>query len=293
VPDPGSPTGGRRRLALGKELRRLRRRAGLTGAQAANALRASVSKISRIETGNTKISQRDLARLLDAYHVSDANRLEILALARESATTPAVDEAKSGAFTPGYDTYIEAEADAITIWNWEPQLVPGLLQTKDYAREVMRGWNMMFQLPPVELDRKVEARMARQQILSREQPPNLVMVIDESVLRRRFGADSVMREQLDRLAASSNLRNTDIRILALNGSHPIGTGSFMYMQFAKVHAVPQPDVVVAEFMSANRYTDDFVETNQYRVAFEQLLIDAMDADQSYDLIVRTAREVWS
>jgi transcriptional regulator with XRE-family HTH domain len=286
VHEPGSPTVSRRRLAA--ELRRLRHRAGLTGAQAAEAIGASISKISRIESGRSGISQNDLLELLRTYEVSEQYRSEVLALAHESAGKPPVDEGAIATYVRGFADHIDAEGEAVTIWDWEPQLIPGLLQTQAYAKEVMRGWHEMFSLPPAELDMKVEARIARQHILARDQPPHLTVVIDESVLHRRFGDEAVMREQLGQLAASSNSPAVEIRVLALAGRHPIGTGSFTYMRFAKVHDVARPDVVVAEFLSANRYTDDVTETNEYRVAFEQLMTDALDQASSRDLIIQAA-----
>jgi transcriptional regulator with XRE-family HTH domain len=290
LPDPGSPTVSRRRLAA--ELRRLRLRAGLTGSSVAEAVGWSVSKLSRIETGRSGVSQEDVLRLLDAYHVSEGHRSEVLALARESATTPFADEAAIAPFAPGYTAYLSAEAEAVTIWDWEPQVVPGLLQTEAYAREVLRGWSSMFQLPPAELDRLVEARMARQHVLADDEPPDLTVVIDESVIHRRFGSSAIMRQQLDRLTEASEIPNVEIRVLALDGNHPIGTGSFSYMRFAEAHAVPQPDIVVVEQLFSNYYIDDVTATNQYRVTFEVLIGDALNPAQSCDLIAQTAREKW-
>jgi transcriptional regulator with XRE-family HTH domain len=290
VPDHGSPTVHRRRLAA--ELRRLRERAGLTGAQAAERLEWSVSKISRVETGRSGISQDDLARLLKIYHVGETSRAELLALAREP-TRATVDEAAIVAFAAGYGTYVEAEAEAVTIWDWEPQVVPGLLQTAAYAREVMRGWYKMFQLPPADLELQVQARMARQHLLTQAEPLRLTAVIDESVVRRSYGDSRVMHEQLDRLAESSDLANVDLRVLPLGGSHPISSSSFTYMRFSDVYTVSLPDVVVVELLNGNNYIDDVNKANEYRVAFLQLMTEALNPAESRDLIVRAAGELWS
>jgi transcriptional regulator with XRE-family HTH domain len=291
VPDHGSPTVRRRRLAA--ELRRLREHAGFLGEEAAARLGWSASKLSRIETSKTGVKQNDLRMLLDLYRVGEGHRAEVLALARESAKAPAsVDDAAIATFQAGYGAFVYAEAEAIRLWNWEPQLVPGLLQTESYAREVMRGWYSMFNLPPGELDIQVEARMKRQQVLVQDQPLDFSTVIDESVIRRRFGDNSVMRRQLQRLAESSDLPNVEIRVLPLDGSHPVGTAPFTYMQFPQEHEVPQPDIVYVEQLDNNYYIGDMTDTNKYRVAFEHLRLEALNPAESKDLIVSTARQVW-
>jgi len=281
VPGHGSPTVGQRRLAA--ELRRLRERAGFLGEEAAARLGWSASKLSRIETSKTGVKQSDLRQLLDLYRVADPHRAEVLALAREPDRAPAsVDSAAIATFQAGYGAFVYAEAEAIRLWDWEPQLVPGLLQTEGYAREVMRGWYSMFNLPPGELDIQVEARMKRQQVLTQDQPLDFSAVIDESVIRRRFGDNSVMRQQLQRLAESSDMPNVEIRVLPLDGNHPVGTAPFTYMQFPQEHEVPQPDIVYVEQLD-----------NNYYVAFEHLRLEALSPAESQDVIVSTARQVWA
>jgi transcriptional regulator with XRE-family HTH domain len=291
VPEPGSPSVRRRRLAA--ELRRLRERAGLIGEEVADRLGWSTSKLSRIETSKSGVKQEDLRLLLDLYRVTEPHRSEVLALARESVTPTAVDEAGISSFPVGYAGFVSAEAEAIRRWDWEPQVVPGLLQTKNYAREVMRGWYTMFRLPPAELELRVEARMARQHVLSREQPLDLSVVIDESVIRRRFGTELIMRDQFDRLAESSDIPNVVVQVLPLNSDHPIGTGAFTYMSFAQVHDIQFPDIVYIERLAGDYSIEDPAETNKYRVTFEHLREKALDPAQSRALIMSITREVWS
>jgi transcriptional regulator with XRE-family HTH domain len=291
VPEHGSPSIRRRRLAA--ELRRLRERAGFLGEEAAARLGWSGSKLSRIETSKIGIKQEDLELLLDLYNVSEEHRAEVLALARESAQAILAEEATIASFPAGYAAFVNAEAEAIRRWDWEPQVVPGLLQTKGYAREVMRGWYEMFNLPPTELELRVDARIARQQILNRDKPPELSVVIDESVIRRRFGGSSVMIQQLERLVEFSDLPNVGIQILPLDGDHPIGTGAFTYMQFAQVHDVKFPDIVYVERLNGDYSIEDIGETNKYRVTFERLREKALHYSPSRDLIVSIAREIWS
>ena len=291
MPGHGSPTVGQRRLAA--ELRRLRERAGFLGEEAAARLGWSASKLSRIETSKTGVKQGDLRLLLDLYHVGEPHRAEVLALARESAQARPVYQAAIAAFPAGYAEFASAEAEAISIWNWEPQVVPGLLQTEGYAREVTRGWYTMFNLPPAELEAWVDARMLRQQLLTRDQPPDLSTVIDESVIRRRFGDNSVMHQQLERLIESSDMPHVEVRILPLGGNHPIGTGTFLYMQFPQQHEVPFLDIVTVEQLDREYYIEDIADTNKYRVTFERLRAEALEPDASRDLIARAMREIWS
>jgi len=254
----------------------------------------STSKLSRIETSKSGVKQEDLRLLLDLYRVTEPHRSEVLALAREPVTaTAAVDEAAISSFPVGYAGFVSAEAEAIRRWDWEPQVVPGLLQTENYAREVMRGWYTMFRLPPTELELRVEARMARQHVLSREPPLDLSVVIDESVIRRRFGTESIMRQQFDRLAESSDSPNVVVQVLPLDGDHSIGTGAFSYMSFGQVHDVQFPDIVWIEELNGDYSVDDPVETNKYRVTFEHLREKALNPAQSRALIISITREVWS
>jgi transcriptional regulator with XRE-family HTH domain len=292
VPDSGGRT--IRRRQLGNELRRLRQYAGLTGAQVAVNLRWSVSKVSRIETGHSRVREEELQALLDLYQVSEERRPELSILARDSSKTAWVDEAAIASYPAGYAAYIYAEAEAATIWDWEPQVVPGLLQTERYAREVMRGWYEMFRLSPSDLERRVRARIKRQQVLSRDQPPDFLVVIDESVIRRRYGDNSIMREQIEWLYRSIDLPNVDVRVLPLDGDHPIGTGAFTYMQFADVDNVKLlPDMAATEQIDGTNLLEDATETNTYRVTFESLRDSALDAGQSRDLIVHTIRLLWT
>jgi transcriptional regulator with XRE-family HTH domain len=288
MPEPGSPSVRRRRLAT--ELRRLREHAGYTGEQVARRLRWSPSKVSRIETSRSLIRLDDLRQLLDIYGVTEAHRSELIALARESPRTNWIDAEVTDPFPAGYAAYIFAEAEASAKWDWEPQVVPGLLQTEAYAREVMLGWHSMFRLPPADVVSRVSARIRRQQVLDREPPLQLRAVIDESVLHRRFGSADVMQEQLQHLVRSADLPNVEIRVLPLDGKHPIGTGAFSYMQFPQVEEVSLPDMVVVEQLVSNYYVEDIADTNQYRVTFEYLRDLALDSDASRDLIVAAGRQ---
>jgi transcriptional regulator with XRE-family HTH domain len=289
LPDHGNPSVRGRRLAA--ELRRLREQAGLTGDEVAQRLGWSGSKVSRIELRRTGVKQADLNRLMDLYQVAEPHRGELFALARESSERNSLDQA-TASFPPEYADHLRMEAEAESAWTWEPQVAPGLLQTEDYARALMRGWQSMFALPPGDLERRVQARLVRQQLLTRDPPLALSVVIDESVLHRRFGDNRIMNQQLRRLAEVSELPNVDLRVLPLDGDHPTGTGAFNYFRFAQVHEVPLHDIVTVEHLTGHDYVEDDEGTNKFRVTFEHLTALSHDPVLSRDLILRTAEQVW-
>jgi transcriptional regulator with XRE-family HTH domain len=291
LPDYGSPTARGRRLAA--ELRRLRERTGLSGEEVAQQLGWSGSKVSRIELRRTGVKDGDLRVLLDLYGVDGSRQEELFALARESTEKSWLERA-TAAFPQDYAEYLHAEAEAKSIWNWEPQIVPGLLQTPEYARAVTGPWQKMFPGPPRETDRRVEARLLRQELLDRNPPLELSVVIDESVLLRRFGDNMVMLKQLERLVDASELPNVEVRIHRLDAdSPPLVAGAFSYMQFPQVHDVSLSDIVSVEHLEGSYYLQDEEQTYKYRVAFEYLVNGSLEKAQSRALIKTRARSVWS
>jgi transcriptional regulator with XRE-family HTH domain len=290
VSDQGSPTIRRRRLA--GELRRLRERAGYTGDQAADRLGWSASKLSRIETDKIGIKEKDVGRLLDLYRVSGSHRAELLALARESKQ-PARISTLSARLPGPQAVILNVEAEAESIWNWEPQTVPGLLQTEEYARAVMAGWHSMFTRPPSEIDRRIEARLLRQQVLQRDPPPQVSIVMDESVMHRQLGDASVMRMQLEHIIEMSRTPNVRVQILPLKGTHPVVAGAFTYIKFPQVHEIPLNDVVTYEYFSDTGQLDAQDQTYEYYVAFKALEENSLTPGQSREELARVAREVWA
>jgi transcriptional regulator with XRE-family HTH domain len=289
VPEQGTSIGGRR---LAAELRRLRERAGLTGEEASERLGWSGSKLSRIELHRIGVKQADLRKLLALYGVVESHRDELLALNRESDKKARLVRATGG--FPQVADYMSAEAEAQSVWNWEPQVVPGLLQTRDYARALRQLWLGMFPGPPSETDRWAETRLMRQQVLTRDPPLELSVVIDESVLHRRYGDGAVMREQLRHLVEAAELPNVEMRIYPLDGDvPPIGTGAFSYMQFPQVHDVPLHDIVSIEHHEGTYDLEDEEQTFMYRVAFEYLARGSLNPAQSRALISATADALWA
>lgn len=290
MPDHGSPTVRRRRLAA--ELRRLRERAGFTGDEVAERLGWSGSKISRIELHRIGIKQADLLLLLDLYDVADAHRESLVALCRESSKTGRL-EAVAATFPGEYAAFLYAEAEAESVWTWDPQIIPGLLQTADYTRAMVLSWHEMFPGPPADVERRVEARLLRQQVLDRTPPLALSAVIDESVLYRRLGGTSVLRAQLKHLAASFGRPNVTIQILPLAGDQLIAIGAFIYMKFPQVHDVPLHDIVMAEHLTGSDYVEEEEDTYQYHTAFRALTRKALGSQDSMNLIGKALAELES
>jgi transcriptional regulator with XRE-family HTH domain len=284
VPEPASPTVRRRRLAA--ELRRLRERADLTGDQVAEQVGWSASKLSRIENAHTGPRPADIRQLLTLYGVTGRTAKELVTLAQEAKSIKAWWEPYSQTIPPEYASLIGMEAEARTVSSWAPMIVPGLLQTAEYAREVTNGLvEQIAPLSPGETRRRVEARIARQQVLNREDPLEFSAILDESVLYRRFGNKTVMKSQLEQLIDLSEHANISLRILCLDGRHPIGTGAFVLLQFDEVHEVTHHDVVYLEHLTDGRYIEDEGLAFTYRRAYARLSDLSIEETESRELIL--------
>jgi transcriptional regulator with XRE-family HTH domain len=289
VTAPASPTVRRRRLAA--ELRRLRERASLTGDQVAEHMGWSASKVSRLENAHTPPRVPEIRKLLALYGAEDRTA-DLIELAREAQTSKGWWESYSQTLSPEYATLIGLEAEATATMNWAPFIVPGLLQTSDYAREVTNGLvEGIAPISPAETRRRVEARLARQQVLTRDNPLQFSAILDESVLFRRFGDRTVMQSQIKRLLALSERANITLRILPLDGPHPIGTGAFVLLQFDEVHDVTHRDVVYLEHLTGGRYVEEEEESFTYRRTFGRLSDLALDEAESQKMIA-SAHDTW-
>jgi transcriptional regulator with XRE-family HTH domain len=289
VSDLGGPTVRHRRLAF--ELRRLRGRSDMTGDQVAERLGWSPSKVSRLEHGRTGYKLRDVESLLDLYDVHGTDRDELLALTRGTYRKSWL-ESESASLPSQFAAYVSMEAEAETIWDWEPLIVPGLLQTEAYARSIFEAWQSVVTTSPAEIKRRLDIRLARQQLLVRGPPPELTVVLDESVLSRQIGDADVMRDQLGHLLDCSSRPAIDVRVVPLNACHPVLTGSFSYMQFPGTEDVTFGDMVAIEELASNHYIEDEDETYLYRLAFERLLAESLDQRHSGELIEKYMHELW-
>ncbi len=281
------------RRALAAELRRLREHAGMSGDEVAARLGWSGSKVSRIETHRTGIKPDDLELLLSLYDVDHDQRGQLRSLAEEQDGR-GWWTVYASTFPPEYLAYIGLEAAAAAVRCWSPELIHGLLQTEDYARAATKiAFGEPPSVPPGEVQRRVDARQRRQEMLTGPDPRQFVFVLDEATLLHRFGTAATMRAQLLKVEQLSHLPNVTVQVLAFAGPHPIGPGGFALLEFAPVHGTRLNDVVYFEHLTGNSFVEAEHETYEYRRAFERLTAEALDENASRDLITKVGREVWS
>jgi transcriptional regulator with XRE-family HTH domain len=281
VPDRRPPSVRARQLAA--ELRRLRDAATLTGEEAAGQLGWSPSKVSRIETGQTPPGPADLRRMLDLYEVTGTQRDRLERLAH-SVDQRGWWDAYTDTLAPEYTALIALEAEAESVRWYAPMVVPGLLQTERYARELIRSGLLIA--PPGEVERRVQVKMTRQRALTRDNPLQLVVVIDEATILRTMGGPEVMREQLAHLTAMAARPNITMQVLPLSaGAHPGTTGEFTILAFPDLVA---PDVVYLENMTSDVYIEREGEVYRYGLAFDRLRELALSSQKSAELITERA-----
>jgi transcriptional regulator with XRE-family HTH domain len=275
----GSPTMRRRRLA--RELARLREERGMTIRQAAGALEWDPSKLSRVEGLQRGIIVRDVRRLLDLYQVTgEADREALFELARQ-AKQRGWWQAYADVLPSEYADLIGLEAEAAEIRTYQPELIHGLLQTADYARAVIRAGRPGD--TATEVDRRVELRMTRQQVLDRADPPRLHVVLNEAAVRRVVGGPDVMRGQLAQLAAGRDRANVSVQVLPFTaGEHPaMASGPFVLLEFTDP---ADPGVVTAEGLTSSLALDDPGDFRQYVQTFGFLQATALSPRVSADML---------
>jgi DNA-binding XRE family transcriptional regulator len=280
--DTRAQTGGPtvQRMLVGARLRRLRTDVGLTREEAAESIRASEWKIHRLENGQVGFKERDMVDLLRLYEVTDPGEVaEFLALARE-ANTPGWWQHYGDVLPQWFRTYVDLESAASLIRTYEGQFVPGLLQTDGYMRAVVRGAHL--EDSGEEVGRRVRLRMARQTLLTHEQPPRLWAVVDEAALRRPVGGRDVMRGQLERLVEATKLPNVTLQVLPFDsGAHPAMVGSFSVLRFPDQEL---PDVVYLEHLTSALYLNKPDEVDQYLHVMETICVRAAAPDQTVGLL---------
>jgi transcriptional regulator with XRE-family HTH domain len=274
----GGPTV--QRMLVGARLRRLRTEMGLTREEAAEAIRASEWKIHRLENGQVGFKDRDIVDLLHLYEVTDPEEVaEFVTLARE-ANSPGWWRHYGDLLPSWFRTYVDLEAAAALIRTYEGQFVPGLLQTDDYMRAVVQGAHLEDQ--GEEVGRRVRLRMARQTLLTREQPPRLWAVIDEAALRRPVGGREVMRGQLERLLEATKLPNVTLQVLPFAaGAHAAMVGSFSILRFGDQEL---PDVVYLEHLTSASYLSKTDEVDRYLHVMESICVRAAAPDRTAELL---------
>lgn len=270
-----------RRRRLAAELQRLRTASRRTLEEVADYLECSPAKISRIENGQVTVRIQDARDLLDLYSVDGDRREVLLQMVRQSRSkgwwSPYADLLDEGA-----QTLLSLEDEASAILIYETNLVSALLQTRSYAWEMLSAWH------DVKLDlvqRKVELKMARQQVLGRPDGPRLDVVLDESSLRRTVGTPDVMSEQYLRLVAAADQANVTLRVLPFEaGSHQAMGFPFQIFEFAG----DDPHIVYVELLSGSECFESAEEVGRYRAAFNQVSDRALDPAQSRHFIEHLA-----
>jgi transcriptional regulator with XRE-family HTH domain len=277
-----TPTVRLRRLAF--ELRHFRAASGLTREDVTERTDINIATLYRLETARSRPQLRTLRALLDLYEVEEQRRQELLAILKEST-----ERSWLHSFEPDlpdqYTTYISFEQEAERLLNYESLFVPGLLQTEDYARAVIRS------MPPMashgEVEARVQARLQRQALLGQDEPLQLWAVIDEAALHRHVGGRDVRRAQLQRLYDASEQPNITLQVVPFDGgAHPGMHGSFTIMQFDEENT----DVVYLEGTTADLFLEDGKDIQRYRLVFERLQAVAASPEATRALVAAVLEE---
>jgi hypothetical protein len=275
------------RMLLGAHLRSLREAQGISREDAGWEIRASDSKISRMELGRVSFKERDVADLLTLYRVDDdEERNRLLALTRE-ANTPGWWHRYGDVLPDWFQSYVGLEAAAALIRTYEVQFIPGLLQTRDYARAVVLLGH--GRAPAEEIERRVDLRMARKRLLTRPDPPQLWAVVDEAVLRRPIGGLEVMRAQIEALIEVTTQPNVRLQVVAFEvGGHAAAGGSFSVLRFPD-HDLP--DVVYVEQLTSALYLDKRDDVDHYAAAMERLCVEAEPPARTVDVLTNILKDL--
>lgn len=280
----GAPTV--RRMVLGAQLRRLREAAEISRADAGYAIRASESKMSRIELGKVGFKERDVADLLTVYGVNDdAERDVFLTMVKES-NQPGWWH-RYGDVIPGwFNDYVGLEESASRIQAFEHQFVPGLLQTEEYARAVITHGKP--ESANANDERRVGLRMKRQRTLARPSAPRLWFVIDESILHRPIGGRAVLRDQIDHLLQVTKQPHISLQVLTYEHSTNPAEGAFTLLRFAESEL---PTVAYVEHLCGALYLDRLDEIEKYSRALDRLAVDAETPENSRHFLAKIRQEV--
>jgi hypothetical protein len=274
------------RMLLGAQLRRLRETAGIAVEKAGYEIRASRSKISRMETGRVGLKVRDVEDLLTLYGVLDEKqRTKVIALAGRSRE-PEWWTRYNDVLPDWFETYLGLESAAVAIRSFETQFVPGLFQTEDYARAVTRLGHQTA--PEQEIERRVGLRLQRQNLLARRKPPRIWAVMDEAVLRRPIGGAAVMRAQLRRLVEAAGLPGLRLQVVPFaRGGHAAASGSFSILRFEERDL---PDVVYIEQLTSAVYLDQRSDVEHYLEVVDQLSGEALTPADTIPFIEQLMKE---
>jgi transcriptional regulator with XRE-family HTH domain len=254
------PTPTLRRRELGARLKQLRLDKGMTAEDVAEQLMVSATKISRLETGARGVSPRDVRDLCVIYGVSDDEREQLMTLARQSREPSWWQQ-----YDSKYSTWLELEAAAASITEYKADLVPGLLQTQDYARAVLEA--TLPDPDPERVDRLAESRPERQRVLDGEPRVEFWTIMDEAAVRRVVGNSAIMREQVETLIGRAGQPNITIQLIPFEaGAHPALNSTFEILHFEEA----APDVVYVEGLLGQHYLESRADIARYRRVFDHL-----------------------
>jgi Domain of unknown function (DUF5753)/Helix-turn-helix domain len=275
------------RLLLGSQLRRLREAADIPPDRAGYEIRASRSKISRMETGRVGFKTRDVEDLLTLYGITgEQERAKYLYLARESSR-PDWWTKYSDILPDWFENYLGLESASTTIRTFEIQFVHGLFQTEDYARAVTRLGHQSA--AAAEIERRVGLRIKRQNLLTKANPPKIWSVMDEAVLRRPVGGAAVMRGQLHHLIEVAKMPHVTLQVVPFaQGGHAGAGGTFSVLRFAEQYL---PDVVYFEQLTGAVYLEQRAEVEHYLEVMDQLSGEALTPADTTRFIERIANEI--
>lgn len=281
----GGPTA--LRMILGKQLQALRERAGLSYEEAADAIFASSWTIRRMEKGEGGLKIKSVKGLLMAYGITDVREIDaFLELSRE-ASKPGWWHSYSDVLPSWFRTAVGLEEAASLIRYYEPQFVPGLLQTEEYIRAIITARSAGA--PEEEIERIVDLRLARQELVTRTDAPELWAVIDETVLRRPIGGRAVMREQIAHLIEDTELPNVTLQVMPFAaGWHPAMYGTFWIFRFP---ARELPDVVFGENLTSAFYVNKPEDVAVYVEAMDRMCAQAASVEQTVGILRDALKEM--
>ncbi|MFB7331647.1 helix-turn-helix domain-containing protein [Streptomyces adustus] len=280
-----APTVGQ--VVLGRRLLDLRERAGLKREEAAQILRVAPATVRRMEMAEVTLKIPYLQLLLKAYGISDAEAEAFVRLAEE-ANQPGWWQRFHDILPGWFSMHVSLEGAAGLIRQYEPHFVPGLLQTEDYARGVLKS-GAIGQTSPDDIERHVALRMQRQGLLTRQDAPRLWVVMDETVLRRPVGDAEVMRAQIDKLLDAMKLPNVTLQIAPFaNGPHPGTYGPFVLFRFA----MPElPDMVYSEYLTGAVYLDARSEVATHLEVMDRMAAQAATAHRTKEILRDLRKEL--
>ncbi|MGW3357760.1 helix-turn-helix domain-containing protein [Streptomyces bungoensis] len=280
-----APTVGQ--VVLGRRLLDLRERAGLKREEAARVLRVAPATIRRMETAEVALKIPYLLLLLRAYGVPE-DESELFVQLAEEANRPGWWQRFHDILPGWFSMYVSLEGAAGLIRSYEPHFVPGLLQTEDYARGVLKS-GAIGQTSPDEIERHVALRMQRQELLTRPDAPRFWAVMDETVLRRPVGGPDVMRAQADALLEAAELPNVTLQVAPFtSGPHPGTYGPFVLFRFA----MPElPDMVYSEYLTGAVYLDARTEVATHLEVMDRMAAQAATAQRTKEILRDLRKEL--